>query len=787
MVSALTRKLLRDVRRQSGQVISIALLVGCGVMAVIGMRSTHDSLQSALDDYYARYRFGDVFATLTRAPEPMTSRIRNIDGVAAVQTRVTAQATLSVPGLDGAATGQLVSVPSTRQPTLNDLHLFRGRWVAADRDDEVIVSVRFAEANHLAPGDTLAAVVNGRWQSLRVVGIASSPDFAYEIATSGFLVDNRRYGILWMRREALAAATDMVGGFNALALRLSRGANVAQVIVAVDNMLARYGGLGAISRRDQPSHQVLADELQQLRSMAALFPAFFLGIGAFILNVVLSRLIATQRGEIGTLKAFGYTNRAVGLHYLGFASAAIVLGAALGVGGGIWLGHTFTGLYDQYFGFPNLVHHTRWSTAVLGIAVSGGAALAGALWAVRSAAILPPAQAMRPASPARYRRTLVERLGLGSVASVGTRMVARTLERRPVRTGLSILGVALACGILIAGLFPYDAVGRMMDVQFQRARREDLAVAFRTRHAGRVRHELAALPGVTHVELSRTTPVRLRRAHVTRSVAIEGIDGDAQLRSLVDTYGRAYRLPREGIVIGKALAQALDARTGDHVTVELLERRITRTVVVTGVLDEAFGLAAYTDRRVLNRLLDESDVATAAAVSVERGSEGMVARMLRARPGVSGISSRAALIAYVQRSFADSIRISGGIVVFAAIVIAVGVIYNGARVALSERGRELASLRVLGFTRREVSVFFLGEQGAITAAGLPLGAGVGLVFAALLAKAFDSERHRFPVIVEPSTYLFAIGVVVLTAVAVAFLVRRRLDRLDLIATLKTGE
>ena len=787
MVSALTRKLARDLRRQRGQVVSIALLVGCGVMAVVGMRSTYDSLRDALDAYYHSNRFGDVFASLTRAPEALARELRDIPGVADVETRVVADASLSIPGLSGTATGHFVSVPATHAPRQNQLHLFRGRSVSSDRNDEIVVSVRFAEANALGVGDTLSAIINGRWRRLRVVGVASAPDFAYEIAGGTVFVDAKRFGVIWMARDALAAATGMSGSFNDVSLRLARGASEAAVIARVDPLLARHGGLGAIGRALQPSNQVLVDELHQVNGTATVFPLFFLGIAAFLLNVVLSRLIATQRGEIGTLKAFGYSNRSVGMHYLAFALSAVAIGSAVGMLGGVWLGHAFTGLYREYFGLPNLVHRTRWVTAAAGIGVSAGAALAGAILAVRRAAALPPAAAMRPDAPARFRPTLLERAGLGRFASASTRMVLRTLERRPVRTAASVVGISLASAVLVAGLYPFDAVDRLIDVSFRQAQREDLSVAFTRPRSAAVRPELSSVPEIMAIELTRSTAARVRNGPIVRTVLLLGVDAGSRLRRLTAMDGSTHALPSGGVVISAQLAKLLRVGVGDAIGVELMERALERRVVVSGVLDESIGLGMYMERRALNRLLAEGNVATGALLGIRPGEAEAVIAALRGRPGVAAISSRVALIDYFERTFADSVLLSGGIVMFAAVVIAVGVVYNGARVSLSERARELASLRVLGFTRGEVSRLFLTEQGLITGAGLPLGAAAGLLFATLLALAFNSERHRFPVIVDGTTYLFSVTVVVATAAIVAIAVRRRLDRLDLIGVLKTED
>jgi putative ABC transport system permease protein len=787
-VRALDRKLLRDLARHRGQVFSIALLVACGVMTVVGMRSTYDTLRLARDSYYDRYRFAHVFASLKRAPESLSSRIAAISGVGAVQTRVVFSATIDVPGLTEPAAGLFVSVPSTRQQMLNDIHIVEGRYVSSDRDDEILTSTVFSAANNLHVGDTLGAVINGRWKRLHISGIATSPEYSYEIGGGELFVDNSRFGIMWMRREALAAAAGMEGAFNAAALTLAPDADERPVIEALDRLLAPYGGVGAVGRADQPSNNIITNELSQLSAIATIFPLFFILIAAFLLNVVLTRLIATQRGEIGTLKSFGYDDFSIAMHFLGFAVASVMLGSILGMLGGIWLGNLYTDLYRRYFGFPNLEHRIGWGTMVAAIAISAAAALSGAARSVRSAALLPPAQAMRPPSPSRYRPLLLERIGLRAPRSPAVRMIMRNLERHPFRTLASSVGISLASAVLVAGMYPFNAIDRLMDLQFRQAQREELAVSFASPLQSDVVSSLEAVPRVRRAELTRSTLARISVGDTRRTIALTGIDTTSTLRVLIDAVGNRYRLPVAGLVLTKSVADVLGAIPGDTVNLTLLEKgSIRKVAVVSGIIDEPIGFGAYVARHELNRLLGDDNLATGASLAIERGYEDEVAVRLREMPVVSGVASRLDLLAYFERSVAESILVSAGIVIFAAVVIAAGVVYNGARIALSERGRELATLRVLGFTRRECSTFFLAEQGAIIAIGLPLGAVAGYGLAALLAAAFRTERYSFPVVIYPTTYIFSVLVVLGAATVVAFLVRRRIDRLDMIATLKSGD
>ena len=785
---ALDRKLLRDLRHHRMQVVSIAAVVACGVMAVTAMRSTLGSVQSARDEYYATHRFGDVFASLKRAPASLAARIAEIPGVGAMETRVVLGVTLDVPGLDEPATGHVVSIPAIQRSMLNTLHLHRGRWPVAGRDDEAIVSDRFTRENGLAVGDSIGAVINGRWRRLHIVGTGTSPEFVYELSGTGFMTDNRRFGVLWMSEDALAPAYGMVGAFNDLVIRLAPGARESDVIARLDDMLEPYAGVGAYGRSDQASNSVVTDELAQLKAIGNIFPLFFLVTAAFLLNVVLSRLIATQREEIAALKAFGYGNVAVGLHYLGFAASAVGLGSVLGMIAGIWLGSEYTALYADVFRFPSLTHRTDWATVAGAIAISGGAGLLGALGAVWSAVKLPPAEALRPPAPARYRPLIVERLGFGHLVSPATRMVLRNMERRPLRTASSIIGVSLATAVLVSGFYPYDASNRLIDVQLRTAQREDLTVGLAASRSIAAVHELAAIDGITRVEPFRIVAARLRRGQHVRTVAITGLDAGGALRRLADVGGHIHEMPPSGVVLTTSLARILGVTAGDTIIAEVIELGgVERRVVVAAELDEMLGMSAYMERRALNALMREGDIVSGAHLTIERGSQADVFAALKRLPLVAGTGSRPAMLEFIEQTIRRGLVITSTIVVFAAGVIALGIIYNGARIALSERGRELASLRVLGFTRGEVSRVLLDEQLVITVVGILAGCATGFGFAAILAHAFAAERHRFPLVIDLSTYVIAGTVVALAAAAASVVIRRRIAHLDLIAVLKTRE
>lgn len=787
-MTALNRKLVRDLFHLRGQVIAVALVVACGIATYVTMRSSYDSLVASRATYYASYRFADVFAQLKRAPDSLATEIRYIPGVATTQTRVVMEVTLDVPGLDEPATARLVSIPERQAPILNDLFIRQGRYVEAGRREEVLISEAFAEANQLQVGQSLGAVINGRWEKLRIVGIALSPEYVHEIRAADVFPDRRRFGVLWMSRDVLGPAFDMDGAFNNVALSLAPDAREAEVIDRLDTLLERYGGLGAYGRGEQESHRFLADEIEQDRITGIIVPSIFLGVAAFLIHMVLSRLVATQRDQIAVLKAFGYGNGAVGMHYLKFALVAVLAGTAAGTALGVWFGAELAEVYKQFFRFPVLQFDVGFETCGLAIAISAGAAFLGATLAVRRVVALPPAEAMRPEPPANFRAGLLERIGIQKFFSPSLRMIVRNIERRRWKAALSIVGIALAVAVLVVGRYSFDALEYIIDVHFRTAQREDVTVTFNNPRTSRARYDVAHLPGVLRAETFRAVPVRLRFEHRSKRVAILGIKPDGELRTLLDRQLQRVDLPADGLLLSTKLAEVLGARPGDLITVEVLEgeRRI-RGVPVVRLVDEFIGLSAYMDSRALNRLMHEGDTVSGAYLAIDPRFAGQLYSVLKRTPAVAGAAFREMMLASFLETIAKSLTISTTVLIVFACVIAFAMVYNSARVALSERGHELASLRVLGFTQREVSVMLLGEQAILTLAAIPLGFAIGFGICALLAQLMNTELYRMPLVVSGQTYAFAFLVVAAAVVLSGLLILGRLYSLDLVAVLKTRE
>lgn len=788
-MTILNRKVFRELARMRGQVIAITLVMACGIMVYVSSRHTYIALLESQESYYTSYRFADVFAGIKRAPAPVAERIARIPGVSSVRTRIVMDVNLDVPGLDEPATGRLVSIPEVRRLVLNDLAIQEGRYPTIGRPEEVIISEAFALANGLAPDDWIGAVINGRRKALRVVGIGLSPEYVYEVQGSGSIFpDNLRFGVIWMSRDALGAAFDMEGGFNDLAVALSPDASERDVIDRMDLILEPYGSAGAYGRDSQISHKFLSDEILGLSVSSNVTPAIFLGIAAILLHIVFSRMVRAQRDQIAIMKAFGYRNLSIGWHYLKFAFLAVSGGTLLGIVGGFWIGRPLTGLYQAYYRFPDLVYELHVDVITLAAVISVSAALAGTLHALRAAMALPPAEAMRPESPPHFRPLAMERMGVHRMLAPVWRMIFRNMERKPARTMLSAFGISMAVAILVMGRFTFDSIDYMIDYQFRTVQRDDAAVVFAGPRPASARFELSRLPGVVRSEPYRAVPVRLRSAHLMKQTAITGLDPAGELRQLIDREGRVQSLPPEGIVLNKTLADLLAVRAGDMLDVEVQEgSRMLGRLPVSLIVDELIGTTAYMDSRALNRFLGEGRTISGAYLSVDPLRAAELYSTLKETPAVAGVAVREAVIKGFEDSIAESTNATTFTLTVFACIIACGMVYNGARIALAERNREMASLRVLGFTEREISVVLLGEQAVITLLAIPIGFLIGWSLCYLAVDATAQELFRMPLVITGKTYAFAFLIVSAAAVVSAYIVHRKLRHLDLVGVLKTQE
>lgn len=788
-MTPLNKKLFRDLWRLRGQVLAIALVIGSGVATLVMSLSTIEALEATTETYYQRYRFADVFAQAKRAPNHLSNKLSAIPGVQSLQTRISYYATLDIAHFNEPAIGQIVSIPERGQPLLNQLVLRKGRWVSDQNKREVILTEPFAEAHSLNLGDQIGIIMNGHKRPFTVVGIALSPEFIYSIGPGSLLPDDKRFGVMWIGRDILEGAYNLEESFNSLTLSLSFGAEEQTVLNRVDAILEPYGGVSAITRKDQISNWFVMNEIAQQKSMATILPTIFIAVAVFLTNMVLARLIATERTEIGLLKAFGYSSLQIGWHYTKMVIVICLIGIVIGSLLGIYFGQLNTVMFATMYRFPLLIYQPGPYSFVMGAIISIVAALLGALGAVRRAALLPPAQAMIPPSPPVYSQSTATGKSWYQWLDQPTRIALRQIRRWPVRSFMTTCGIALALGLIIMNLQWNDSLNHLSKVYFFDVQRQDVMVGLHEAEAKRAIHDLENLPGVIRAEPMRFISVDFRSGPISHRGVINAILPDSDLYQIYDDASQSsLSVPPGGLVIATTLADKLGVREGDSVWVDVLEgRRPTILIPIVGTFETYIGTPAFMDLNAINRLLKERPSFQFANLLVDKNHKNELFDILKNTPIVSAVMLKDSALLAFDQTIIEHLMVFITMFSGLAVLLAFGVTYNSTRIALSERGRELATLRVLGFSRGEISYVLLGEVMFLIVLSLPLGCLFGWLLVWTMAASFDTEMFRIPLIIEASTYGYAILLVLIAAAISAAVVRRRVDKLDLIRVLKTRE
>ncbi len=789
MLAPLDRKLLRDLARMKGQVAAVALVMACGLAMMIMTRSLISTLEHTRATYYQSHAFADLFTNLKRAPLAVADRAAELPGVTRAEARVVVRVTLDLPGFPEPASGQILSLPKDGgAQKLNRIFLRSGRLPLPDSRREVVLGEAFADANGLRPGDKLTVVINGRREELEICGVGLSPEYVFEARPGETLPDHKRFSVLWMPYRALAVAYNMDGAFNELSLELAPGVAAEPVMAAVDRLLEPYGGTGCHTRSDHPSARRLDDELRVLGAVAYVYPLVFLSVAAFMVNAVLARIVRLQREQIAQMKALGYSSWQVGGHYLKFVVVIAALGTLIGSAAGRALGDRMLGLYHLFFRFPELVFRMDYSSLGLALLVCVGASAIGVSSVVWQAVTLPPAEAMRPEPPSDFKPSLMEKTGLSALFGPVLRMALRNIERRPWQALFTVAGLALATGLMVLPGAMSDSVDYLLTFQWNRVQRHDALVVFHEPGSPSSLHDLEHLPGVLLAEPLRSVPARLRFGHRTRKLGVTGLDPDAVLSRLLDARGRPIAMPEDGLVMSAKLAEILGVRPGENVRVEVLEgRRPQLEVPLRGLVEDFAGVAAYMDIAALRQLLQEGETINGAYLKVDQARWADFMRAIKNTPRSAAVMVKRDQLASFRETTARSIDTIRTLYLALAVVVAFGVVYNSARIALSERGRELATLRVVGFRMAEVRLVLIGELALLVLLALPLGLVFGRALALSIMASFSTETVRMPIVISPGTYSLAVSVVLAAAALSSLAVGRMLATLDLVGVLKARD
>jgi putative ABC transport system permease protein len=797
VVSTLTKKMFRDLRDHWPQFLAVTLVILSGITALGTSRGSVQSLKASRDSYYSRYGMADMWVYVEKAPDNAVRKFGRLDGISRTRGRIVFDVPVDIAEGEETITGRIVSMPNPRDSSgkvsrtgLLDIHIEKGSYFTSSSEAQVIINAKFAEARSLSVGSEFQATLNDSKERLKVVGIARSPEYIYTIQSAqDFFPNPKNFGILWVPRDFAEQALDFQGASNNLIVALDKDADATDLINKAEKIFSAYGYMWALERDDNISHRMVTDEITGNEASANITPSIFLAVAAVVIMIMLSRLVKNQRTEVGTLMALGYTRFRLVLHYLSFSMVVGILGTA----GGLMLGYYFAGLiaslYRQFYSFPELVVKADPDVIIIGFVFGMSFSLGGGLVAIRSLLRLTPAAALRPKPPAMGKRILLERIGfLWRMLPFRWKMISRNLGRHKIRASFAVLGIVLSATILIIGFMTFDALDYLIEHQFKRVQKEDVRINFSDEKTALACRELEDLPYVHDAEPILEVPVELRKDWRKKSLAIAGLRRNSKMRHVLDVERGRVEVPENGIMIGKRVSETLSVKLGDVLEIKpLIGKKKEKQVTVTGIVEGYFGLLAFMEIGSLSQLLGEQEVANGALLAVERGSIQNLETTVKDYPAVASIQPKARQIKAFEETIQSSMYISTITLLVFAGLISFSIIFTMTTVSISERQRELASLRVIGLSASEVAGIVFNENLLIAFVGIGLGIPVGVLTGKMIFGLYNTDLYRFPSIIYPLSIFIAAIVAFIFVLIANWFSYRKIEKLDMVQVLKTRE
>lgn len=789
----LNKKLLRDLKQNWPLLFAVSAIIAVGTGCFIGMMSAAQNLEYAKSSYYSMCRLADFWIDLKKASTSEIKRLAMISGVSEIRDRIQFQVLLDLPDSTKPIGAMVISLPDEQAPVINNIILRRGTYFTDDRANEVIISAKFADAREIRPGDTITALLNNQKKELIVVGTAISAEFVYMASPGSMVNEPGSYGLIYIKRSFAEDTFGFNSSCNSLVGLLAPEArqDSRQIVDELADRLDSYGVFTGLTRSQQFSPMVLDGEMKQLKTMAFIFPMFFLVVAALVLNVLMIRLSEQQRTIIGTLKALGYDNRALIFHFVKFATSTGLAGGLMGSLLGYWIGSAMTRMYVVYFSFPQLQNRFYPMLLLAGLGVSVLFSVFGTFKGVSKIMQLQPAEAMRQASPRVGGAVLLERVHLlWKNLDAQWQMIIRGLSRNKGRTLVAVFSACMGSSIVILAFGFVDSLDLMVRMQFEKVLQSDYHLTFSRELSSSGYDEIKRLPGVIHAEPVLTVPCTFETQNHMKRGAIIGIIGNSTLTVPMTEDNVPAQVPANGLLMTNRLMDTLYVRPGDYIDVVPVKGdRTARKVPVIAGIESMLGLVVYADYSWLSQKFSGQDSVNEVRIVTSHtdAEKKRFMKRVRAMPGLESITDLGEQKQALKKQLNGAMRVMAVVMIFFAAIIFFGTILNGTLIALSERQREMATFRTMGYYNREVSRIFLRENLFNNILGTLIGLPLGYWLLAASMKGFVTDAYSFPATLSPESYLYTILLAILFVLLSQLVVKRNLRKMNWVEALSLKE
>ena len=787
-MNILFKNLLRDIKKSKGQFISILIIVVLGVTFYTAINSAFENLSNSSTKYYEDYRLADIWVDIYNAPIAIKEKLESIPNVKTATGRIIKDASINIS--EENATLRFITLPDIKRDIINDVVIKSGRYFSDSDSNQCLLDEDFFKANNLNLGEYIYPIINGNKVKLKVVGSVKSPEFVYILKDSSeMMADNKRFGIIYIKQSFGEAIFDLKGFINNIAIQISNGSDVKVIKDDVKKALKNYGVKSVIDREEQTSSKMISEEIKQLKSMGGTFPIIFFMVASVIIYIMMGRMVENQRTQIGVLKAVGFTNVQVLTYYMSYSAIIAFIGSFIGSIIGTYMGVGMTKLYNQYFNLPLGDVKIYGEFVVPAFMLTLFFCLFAGYNSCKAIFKIMPSEAMREKSPQSGKKIIVEKIDLiWRNISYLEKIIIRNLFRYKKRALLISIGVIFSSAILLVALSMSDSMNFMIKQQYGNIQDYDIKVKLSKLISV---EELNNIKNITHVkelEPVLETGVEISNGWKSKNVGFTALVKDPQMYKVEDKNGNAISIPKNGILISEKLANTLGVKVNDSVNIKFyFPGKDKKEMVVKGIVVQYLGLSTYTSMDNLNGILGEGMIASSAVLKLDNiNFENEVKDKLRDMPNVTSVESKTDSLNALLKTM-GGMEASIGVYIILSGILLIAVLYNIATINIFERQRELATLKVLGFTNNEVKKLIFNENYIIVIFGMIIGLPFGKWLGAYLMASSSTDAYTIPYIIEIKTYIIAIILTLLFTAITNLTLMKKIKALDMIEVLKNKE
>lgn len=784
-------KTWRDIGARKGQFIALIVLVALGITSYVSFISGYEDLHTSAEASYAQLKFEDFSTQVLGAPKGVVNTIRKLPDVAAAEGQLIVDTPLDIdPRVQ--MTARVIGIPVDHRLSVNNILVLSGSYVTAGKRD-VLLHPILANRRGVQIGDRLTLDVLGQKRGVRVAGIATGPEYFYPARSKSDASGPDEFTILWMAQSEVERLFHEPGTITSISIRADPGVDQNKLIARMEKILKPYGIVDTVKRADVPSNFLLQQKVQGIQSMAFFMPALILAISSLSLAIALSRLVQSQRGEIGLAKALGYRDWQLLVHYLLFSVFIALAGSAIGFALGQLAAVQITQLYASFFTIPYLAHEVHLNVVVGSVLLSTvTCVLAGLVPAYRSAQ-MPPAMAMHSdpniALPASKKPLVEEYLGWAMPRAFTVHIPLRNVFRAKRRSLYTIVGISFALILTVTTWSLFDSLSYMINWQLGTAERWDMIAAFDKNFYGDRPRQIQFWQGVEKVEPVLMLPVTIRANDTVHDGVVTAMSPKDTFHgfSIVNGEPADRALVGDGLVMTPPVAKKLGVDVGDTVSVDTPYINDARKMKVLALSDELWGAPIFTSLDAGRKLADSNDqVYNALYLNVNPRDSNAVKKRMEGLPGILTVQAKGGFARLINQ-YLGLYYAMGGILLAFGWAIAFVVIYTTFTANIVERTREIATMRTIGEDRAHLAAMITIENLLLAIVGIPLGVWLGVRAAQAMYSSFSTEAYTLKAVIFPLSVVYVTVSLIIVLLLSEIPPIRRIFRLDLAEATKIME